>query len=228
MDGGNSNSIKSISDKEEGKGEGWNSELENYLYDVSVKCIEFRDIHEDSAIFYEKRFNLFSLLLIIVSFINSAMDIVPFEHVIYRYFITVISIFITTLATINKFLKYQEYSTKHRIGSQKFLELYKNITEEFLQDEKSRINGIRYIKWVGKHFVEIQKALPFPPQKILDRLKLDNDPIVEISPKSSSHKGYEGEGEETRIDIPQDNNFNTDYNRLRNEKFKKQILTFKT
>jgi hypothetical protein len=238
MDVGN-NSLKSISDKDEGTGEGWDNELCYYLKGISDKCIEFRNIHEDSAILYEKRFHYFSLSLIVISFVNSALDIAPYENVIYSYFITIISVLISTLATINKFLKYQEYSTKHRIGSQTFLKLYQNITEEFLQEKKLRINGIRYAKWVGKNFAEIRESLPFPPQVILDKLKLNNNPTIKLK----KNVVYSNDDiEMTRINIQDDNNvqvgtrsmneFNefkndtamNEFTELRNERFKRSRM----
>ncbi len=46
--------------------------------------------------------------------------------------IALLSVFTTTLTTVNKFLRHQENSTRHRLASQRFLELHRNITEQYL------------------------------------------------------------------------------------------------
>lgn len=185
-------SLDIINEKDKNVGKGWSKEVEVYLYKISEKCLIFRTIHEKSAIFYESRFNYFTLFMIALAFISSSLSIVPITGVYYKYFITIISIGLTSLATINKFLKWQEYSTKHRFGSQKFLELNLNITEEFLTEKPLRTNGIQFIKWAGKTFTQIRKGLPYPPDQIFRNLNIENDPLEEETREANHQQEVAG------------------------------------
>lgn len=178
----NENSITSVKvDPEEFPlGEGWTTELEIYLNNISVKCITFRNIHEKSAVYYSNCFNYFSLFLIFVSFLASIITVVPINHQTYNYITAIFTIFTSALATTNKFLKWQDIGNSHRNGSQKFLELNENITSQILTATEKRIHGIQYIRWAGKTFNDIRKSLPFPPDKIVSRLNADDDPNITL------------------------------------------------
>lgn len=159
-------------------GKGWNKKTTRYLLGISKKCITYRNIHEQSAIMYEKRAKYFSLILILLSFTATVYTffLVRFQEVfIYDIFLKILNISVSTLVTITNFLEYQQLAAKHRIGSQQFLDLNKSISEELLTDEKERIDCIRYIKWVGNSFAQIRKGLPYPPQHIIVKYDKSHD-----------------------------------------------------
>ena len=170
------NSVKSITQENEYvKGEDWTPDVEIYVKNISKKCIMFRNIHEESAIYYENLFNVFSIVLILLSFISSCLTIIKLESIVYSYITTLFTLLVSTSATVNKFLKWQEYSTRHRIGANKFLELNESISSQMLTRTSERINGIKYIKWAAKVFIQTRKTLPFPPNSILKKLNIDSD-----------------------------------------------------
>ena len=159
---------------------GWTQRIEIYVSSISMKCKAYRNIHEATTIYYDRQSSRFTIFLILVSFAVSAISLVPFfTGEVFKYVIALLSVFNTTLATINKFLKYQEYSTKHRIASQKFLELHRNITEQFLLTLPDRANGKAYVSDVGRAFDSIMKSAPYPPEVVKTRIKMtftpDND-----------------------------------------------------
>ena len=162
------------------RGEGWTPEIEVYLHNISLKCVTFKNIHEKSAISFTKSFNYFSLFLIFVSFLASLVTVIPINHQTYNYITAIFTILTSALATTNKFLQWQEISTKHKIGAQKFLQLNENITSQILTEKQQRINALQYIRWAGKTFNDIRKSLPFPPDKILQKLNIDSQPDIEL------------------------------------------------
>lgn len=148
----------------------WNDSMLFYLNDIRTKSVAYRDIHEQSAIYCENRGNFFSFLLIFFSFVVTCVSGIPFEELLcnsyYRLAIAILSLITTTLATITKFLNYQEYATRHRLGSQKFLELNQTITEELIRPQFKRTKGEKFVKWASASFRSIRKGLPYPPKKI--------------------------------------------------------------
>src|SRR5947209_9684630 len=120
---------------------GWSLIIENYVASISDKCKANRDKHEKSAIFYEKRFQFFSIMLIVVSFIVTGVTQLPIAvSSFFKYIILILNLALNVLATINKFLRYQDLATRHRIAKQKFLELHRNITEQQLVEPDYRQN----------------------------------------------------------------------------------------
>jgi len=177
-------SLKSLEHFDESKypqGEGWSNEVEIYLNNISQKCIIFRNIHEESAIYYEKNFHYFSLVLIFFSFVSSVITVLPINHNLYNYITSITTILTATLATTNKFLKWQEYITKHKFGSQNFLSLNENITSQMLTNVHDRSHAIQYVRWAGKMFINIRKSLPFPPDSIIVKLNVNDDPDISLS-----------------------------------------------
>lgn len=167
-DGNDRNNVKKI----EGT---WTNSMLLYLDDICTKSVSYRDIHEQSAIYCENRYNLFSFLLIFLSFMTTCVSGIPFDDLIcnsyYKLVLAVLSFMTTTLATISKFLNYQAYAARHRIGSQKFLELNQTITEELIKPQFKNTNGKNFVKWASATFRSIRKGLPYPPRKI--QLKYD-------------------------------------------------------
>ncbi len=160
---------------------GWTQQIEIYVSSISIKCKEYRNIHEGSTIYYDKRNSYFTIFLIFVSFVVTAISLIPFfTGEAFKYVIALLSLFTTTLTTVNKFLKYQESSTKHRLASQRFLELHRNITEQFLLPFSDRINGKQYISQVGRSFDQIIKTTPYPPEVVKTRKKLSSTPDSDI------------------------------------------------
>lgn len=204
-------------------GEDWSNDIQVYLLNISKKCKIFRNIHEESAIYYETRFRWFSIFLVIVPFTQSivAVTIITFyNNDYYKYFVSILSTCTTTLAIINSCLKWQEYATKHRIGSQKFLELNMYITEELLTLESKRMNGVSCIKWAGKTFCLVRKALPYPPISILKRLNVkDDDPDIYMS------KETESDVETPPIETPRSVNALEEF---KQKKFNQQLANFST
>lgn len=161
---------------------GWSLLIEVYVSSISQKSKVYRNIHEACAIHFENRFNYFSILLIVLSFITTAVSLLPFfSGEIFKYIVVISSLLLTTLVTVNKFLRYQELSTKHRLASQKFLELHRNITEQFLIPPEARTNGIIYVSQIGKTFDQIVKSLPYPPRKVVQKLKMSSSPDSDIN-----------------------------------------------
>ena len=159
---------------------GWTQRIEIYVSSISSKCKSYRNIHEASTIHYDKQGGRFTIFLIFVSFLVSAISLVPFFNgPVFKYVIALLSVLNTTLATVNKFLKYQELSTRHRLASQKFLELHRGITEQFLLPVTDRTNGKSYVSSVGRAFDQIMKSAPYPPEVVKTKIKMtftpDND-----------------------------------------------------
>lgn len=160
---------------------GWTQQIEIYVSSISMKCKDYRNIHEASTIYYDKRNSYFTIFLIFVSFMVSAISLIPFFNgEAFKYVIALLSVFTTTLATVNKFLKYQESSTKHRLASQKFLEIHRNITEQFLLPERDRTNGKQYLSYVGRAFDQIIKTAPYPPEAVKTRYKMTSTPDSDV------------------------------------------------
>ncbi len=169
----------------DGPTNGWTQSIEVYVSSISIKCKDYRNIHEGSTIYYDKRSSYFTIFLIFVSFMVSAISLIPFFNgEVFKYVIALLSVFTTTLTTVNKFLKYQENSTKHRLASQKFLELHRNITEQFLLPFADRTNGKRYLTLVGRSFDQIIKTAPYPPEAVKTRKKLTSTPDTDIKLQS--------------------------------------------
>ncbi len=164
---------------------GWTQTIEVYVSSISIKCKDYRNIHEGSTIYYDKRNSYFTIFLIFVSFMVSSISLIPFFNgEAFKYVIATLSVFTTTLTTVNKFLKYQENSTKHRIASQKFLELHRNITEQFLLPFIDRTNGKKYVTLVGRSFDQIIKTAPYPPEAVKTRKKITSTPDTDIQLQS--------------------------------------------
>lgn len=153
-------------------GKGWNSKTTSYVLDISKKCIIYRNIHEQTAISFERKQKCFSLFLIFLSFSTTIYSFFTTEENInsiflYSFFLKFLNVLVSTFVTVNNFLEYQQLSSKHRMGSQQFLDLNKSISEELLTDTCDRIDCIRFIKWVGNSFTQIRKGLPYPPHNII-------------------------------------------------------------
>lgn len=152
---------------------GWTTDLESYVLNIQIKCIEFRNIHEQAAIYYERSYHYFTLFLILLSLVSSilsTLDIFLLE-IYYKYTLTILALIQTTFVTINKFLGYQELYTQHRLGSQRFLELNQNITQEMLAPANKRQQGLKYIKHIGKVFTDIRNGLPYISKEFLKKLQ---------------------------------------------------------
>lgn len=153
----------------------WNKKVDLYIWEISHKCVVYRRIHERAAILYEKRYSRFALLLIFVSFIiavyTSLLEVFPpFQNNGSRFFLSLLSLFLTLLVTINKFLNYQEVATQHRVGSERFLQLNKMIAEELLTQKNRRKNARSFINRAGSAYFAIRKNLPYAPKQIVEEL----------------------------------------------------------
>jgi len=161
---------------------GWSLLIESYVTSISDKCKANRDKHEKSAIYYERRFQWFSIMLIVVSFIVTGVTQIPIGiSSFFKYIILLLNLALNVLATINKFLRYQDLATRHRLAKQKFLELHRNITEQQLVEPEYRQNGRFYIQWAGRTFDSIIKGSPHPPKAVLNQLSVVVVPDSEIN-----------------------------------------------
>jgi hypothetical protein len=151
-----------------GIGKNWNKKTEEFLFEISKKCLIFREIHEETAILYEKRFNYLTFFLIFNSFLVATILLIPTItcNDWFKFLVSSLSTFSILLATINKYLNYQKLSEKHRTGSEQFLKLDQFINVEKVTTPKFRNDGIKFVKWAGSSFGDIKKGLPYPPDKI--------------------------------------------------------------
>lgn len=175
-------------------GTNWSENVNDYLQDIWLKCSIYRDIHEQSAIYCEKNFKRFSFALIVVSFIVTSVSVVTWNVVIcddtYKYVVAILSALQLTLSTINRFVNFQENATRHRIASQKFLELNQTIAESLLSPVNERVDGIKFINWATSSFRNIRKGVPYAPNFI--KRKYDTSPDdMEILDKSEGSSSEE-------------------------------------
>ena len=153
------------------------SDTFRYLKDIAYKCTVFRQIHEEAALRCETRNAYMTHSLIVFSFVTSVFTVLN-QWTSLPYFSTLfVSVFNTTLAAINSQLNYQENAAKHRIGSEKFLELNQEITEEIIRGgEQVNKNFARH----SSKFRLIRKGLPYPPKdlrQLYDKANPDTETV---------------------------------------------------
>ena len=157
----------------------WSPKVELYITNIADKCVRYRNLHESSFIFYNTRYEAFTLFIIVISFLGSVLSFVANvmgNNIYFGVIIFILLSFITTMTTINKFFKYQELATKHRSASQKFLELNSSIKEEFLLSTEERKDAITYVRNARKLFEEIVKSVPYPPLRVIKNMKNPKSP----------------------------------------------------
>lgn len=169
-----------------GSKNGWNALIEAYVSSISQKCKQYRALHEQSYLFNDKRDKSFTIFLFVMSAIQTIIQIFQtnINSVFLRYGALIFSAIVTALAAINRFLKFQENGTRHRLGSTKFLGLHRSISEQFLFPENERANGKKYVVWAGKTFDAIVNSVPQPPEKVKKTIMLNVTPDADVSPSA--------------------------------------------
>lgn len=165
---------------------GWDLGREVYVSSILNKCKEYRNIHEGCCVYYERKYNRFTLMLIFVSSFVTVFSILmttipSFSGMVFTALAAILNVLVTTLTTVNKFLKFQEFATRHRMASQKFLELHRDVAEQFLSPPYERINAKKYIAFAGKTFDQIIKSAPYPEQQVLKMLNIASNPDADVN-----------------------------------------------
>lgn len=152
-----------------------------YALNLTKKCRAKRKIHDESSIFYQRRFNIVTIFLIVLGVLITAISQLPLSGVYFKYVIGILGLASTALAAIFKFLKYEALQAEHRLASQAFLDLNEEIHEQCILTYKRRINGYIYLSRISKQFRNIVKQAPNPPKEVLEMLKTTNpDPDSNI------------------------------------------------
>ena len=181
-------------------GKGWDESTCEYVRNISKKCIVYQAIHEESAILDEKKYQYFTLLLIVLSFGTSVCSFTLTNGDLWKdKIMSILNVILSTLVTVNKFLDLQKVSIKHRNGSQQFLELHKNISQELIADESERIDSQRFIRWVGERFTRIRRGLPYPPRKLVSKYDKDKSILLEVCTRGHVFEDNKSETSETRM-----------------------------
>ncbi len=211
-------------DQQNDPNNGWTKPRSVYIHEIMSKCIQYRTIHKECAIYYNKldrrfgfTFMIFSWIVGTFAFLTTAIP--SFRSLPFQITLTLLTSAQTLLTTANNFLRYQEFMTKHKLASDRFLEIHREIVEQELSSPNERIQAKKYIEHCGQTFDKVVKSSLEPPESVLKKIKmvkvdpdvsLDNvdtslgtnasPPILPTPPVIS---GKDSNGDDIVIDVPQ-------------------------
>lgn len=174
----NINTDLPIEGKEVSSGNHWTPQIHVYIKSILDECQRFRNIHQESFIYYDTINNWFGLVNIflgcVITAIGSAASIIPGLSVPgFSYSIVLLGLISTTVSSMYKFLNYSEYAHNHLSASKKFLELSTNLTQIFLVTPVTdRDDARKIINMASRIFRTIINNVREPPESILKKNKL--------------------------------------------------------
>ncbi len=154
----------------------WTREIEAFTIDVMAKCRIRRLIHDESAAWYRKWYNIITILSIMLGAVITAVSQLPVssDAIWYRYTVGLLSLAVTTTSAIVKFLDYSEKRNAHQMAALSLMSLRNTILVQLVKPRLLRINGNQFVEDMSKNFQTIVKNSPPGLTHVIARLRLES------------------------------------------------------
>lgn len=148
----------------------WYPDLDEYVNGISEECIRHSTMHAETSKLYNKRHQIVTISVILVSFLTTTLALFPIPAEIVKVSVGFLGAVGILVGSLNKVMKFQEKSLIHRLSSDKYMTLNSTIVEQFLLPPKVRFNGVLFERWCRRQFFTLKRLAPYPDKKISKQL----------------------------------------------------------